>query len=73
MRGEWVICRHAPTCDLRHCAANAARLACDKAQETEEQAMKLLKAVILVICIVSVGSKVTAWTYRHFHSTEQVR
>ena len=35
--------------------------------------MKLLKAVILVICIVSIGSKVTAWTYKHFHSTEQVR
>jgi hypothetical protein len=35
--------------------------------------MKLLKAVIVVICTLSIGSKVTAWTYRHFHNTEQVR
>jgi len=35
--------------------------------------MKLLKAMVLVLCIMSIGSKVTAWTYKHFHSTEQVR
>ena len=35
--------------------------------------MKYVRAAVLVLCTLSLCSKLTVWTYKHFHSTAQVR